>query len=46
MRKVLWPSRREMITYTIVVLVFLVIMVAVVALLDLGLAKAVLAIFG
>jgi preprotein translocase subunit SecE len=46
MRKVLWPSRREMITYTVVVLIFLVIMVAVVALLDLGLAKAVLAVFG
>jgi preprotein translocase subunit SecE len=46
MRKVLWPSRREMITYTVVVMVFLVIMVAVVALLDLGLAKAVLAVFG
>ena len=46
MRKVLWPSRREMITYTIVVLVFLVIMVTVVALLDLGLAKVVLAVFG
>ena len=39
MRKVLWPSRREMITYTIVVMVFVVIMVTIVALLDLGLAK-------
>ena len=46
MRKVLWPSRREMTTYTVVVMVFVVIMVTVVALLDLGLAKLVLAVFG
>ncbi|HEX2903754.1 MAG TPA: preprotein translocase subunit SecE [Jatrophihabitans sp.] len=46
MRKVLWPSRREMTTYTVVVLVFVVIMVTVVALLDLGLAKLVIAVFG
>jgi preprotein translocase SecE subunit len=46
MRKVLWPSRREMTTYTIVVIIFVVIMVTVVALLDLGLAKLVLAVFG
>jgi preprotein translocase SecE subunit len=46
MRKVLWPSRRELTTYTVVVLVFVVIMVTVVALLDLGLAKLVLAVFG
>jgi preprotein translocase subunit SecE len=46
MRKVLWPSRKEMITYTIVVTVFVVILVALVALLDLGLTKAVLAVFG
>ena len=41
MRKVLWPSRREMTTYTVVVMIFVVIMVTVVALLDLGLAKLV-----
>jgi preprotein translocase subunit SecE len=46
MRKVLWPSRKEMITYTVVVTVFVVIMVTIVALLDFGLAKAVLAAFG
>jgi preprotein translocase subunit SecE len=46
MRKVLWPSRREMITYTIVVVIFVTVMVAVVAGLDLGLAKLVLAVFG
>ena len=46
MRKVLWPSRKEMITYTMVVMIFVVIMVTIVALLDFGLAKAVLAVFG
>jgi preprotein translocase SecE subunit len=46
MRKVLWPSRKEMITYTVVVMIFVVIMITVVALLDFGLAKLVLAAFG
>jgi preprotein translocase SecE subunit len=46
MRKVLWPSRNEMVTYTIVVVIFVVIMVTVVALLDYGFAKGVLAVFG
>jgi preprotein translocase subunit SecE len=46
MRKVLWPSRNDLMTYTIVVIVFVVIMVALVAGMDLGLAKLVLKIFG
>ena len=46
MRKVLWPSRNELMTYTIVVIIFVVIMVALVAGMDLGLAKLVLKIFG
>jgi preprotein translocase subunit SecE len=46
MRKVLWPSRKEMTTYTVVVVIFVVIMVALVAGLDYGLAKLVLAVFG
>ena len=46
MRKVLWPSRKEMITYTIVVMIFVVVLVTIVALFDFGLTKAVLAIFG
>lgn len=45
MRKVLWPSRKEMTTYTVVVMIFVVIMVTIVALLDFGLAKLVLAVF-
>jgi len=46
MRKVLWPARTELVTYTIVVIIFVVIMVAIVAGLDLGFAKLVLKIFG
>ena len=44
--KVIWPSRRELVVYTSVVLVFVSFMVAFVALLDLGLARAVLTVFG
>jgi len=46
MRKVLWPSRTELVTYSIVVIVFVVIMVAIVAGLDFGFTKLVLALFG
>ncbi|MGH3770399.1 MAG: preprotein translocase subunit SecE [Pseudonocardiaceae bacterium] len=44
--KVIWPSRRELVVYTAVVLVFVSFMVAFVALLDMGLGKAVLTVFG
>jgi preprotein translocase subunit SecE len=46
LRKVLWPSRNELVTYSIVVIIFLVIMTAIVAGLDIGFAKLVLQIFG
>jgi len=46
MRKVLWPSRSELVTYSIVVIIFVVIMTAIVAGLDIGFAKLVLVIFG
>ncbi|KAA8960283.1 MAG: preprotein translocase subunit SecE [Mycobacterium sp.] len=46
LRKVIWPNRKQMITYTSVVLAFLVFMVALIALVDLGLAKLVLFVFG
>jgi len=46
MRKVLWPTRKELVTYTIVVIIFVVIMVSIVGFLDLGLAKLVLKVFG
>jgi preprotein translocase subunit SecE len=41
LRKVIWPTRKQMITYTTVVLVFLAVMIALIAGLDLGLAKGV-----
>lgn len=46
LRKVLWPSRNELVTYSIVVIVFVVVMVSIVAGLDVGFAKLVLKVFG
>jgi preprotein translocase subunit SecE len=46
LRKVIWPTRRELITYTAVVLVFVLFMVAVVSLYDFGASQAVLKVFG
>ena len=46
LRKVIWPNRKQMVTYTTVVLVFLAFMVALIGLVDLGLAKLVLWVFG
>ena len=42
----LWPSRSELVTYSFVVIIFVVIMVAIVAGLDVGFAKLVLLLFG
>ena len=46
LRKVIWPNRKQMVTYTSVVLVFLAFMVALIGLVDLGLAKLVLLVLG
>lgn len=46
LRKVIWPTRKELITYTTVVLFFVVVMVAIVAGLDFIFTKGVLAVFG
>ncbi len=46
LRKVIWPTRTELITYTSVVIVFVVIIIAIVFALDFAFGKAVLAIFG
>ena len=46
LRKVIWPNRKQMINYTAVVLVFLAFMVALIGLVDLGLAKLVMLVFG
>jgi preprotein translocase subunit SecE len=46
MRKVIWPNRKQMLTYTSVVLAFLAFMVALVGLADLGLTKLMMLVFG
>jgi preprotein translocase subunit SecE len=46
LRKVIWPTRRELLTYTSVVIVFVLIVIAYVSALDFGFTKAVLQIFG
>ncbi len=46
LRKVIWPNRKQMVSYTTVVLVFLVFMVTLIGLADLGLAKLVMTVFG
>jgi preprotein translocase subunit SecE len=46
LRKVIYPTRKELVTYTIVVIVFVAIIVSIVGLLDYGFAKAVLYVFG
>nr|WP_242625311.1 preprotein translocase subunit SecE [Krasilnikovia cinnamomea] len=46
LRKVIWPTRKELLTYTGVVIVFVTVVTAIVAVLDYGFAKAVLFAFG
>ncbi|HSX66904.1 preprotein translocase subunit SecE [Nocardioides sp.] len=45
LRKVVWPTREQLITYFFVVLVFVVVMMTIVSMLDLGFGKLVFAIF-
>lgn len=46
LRKVIWPTRKQMVTYTTVVLVFVAFMVALVYLLDFAFRKGVFWLFG
>ncbi|MFD0000678.1 preprotein translocase subunit SecE [Nocardia sp. NPDC127526] len=46
LRKVIWPNRKQMVTYTTVVLVFVVFMVAFISGLDVALIKGVNWLFG
>jgi preprotein translocase subunit SecE len=46
LRKVIWPTRKELITYTTVVVIFVTIMFTIVAGLDYGFARAALWVFG
>lgn len=45
LRKVVWPTQEQLITYFIVVLVFVLVIMAIVSLLDLGFGKLVFAVF-
>ncbi|MGA7687846.1 MAG: preprotein translocase subunit SecE [Jiangellales bacterium] len=46
LRKVVYPTRPQLINYTIVVLVFVAIMIALVTVLDLAFGEAVRAVLG
>jgi preprotein translocase subunit SecE len=46
LKKVVWPTRKQLSTYTAVVLVFVLFIIAVVSLLDLVLTKIVFWVFG
>jgi preprotein translocase subunit SecE len=46
LRKVIWPTRNELVTYTIVSIVFVAAMVALVSLYDYVFTKGVLSVFG
>jgi preprotein translocase subunit SecE len=46
LRKVIWPTRNELATYTVVALVFVIVMSALVLSLDYGFTKLMFAVFG
>src|SRR5690242_11882326 len=46
LRKVIWPTRKELLTYTTIVIAFVAVMTTIVGFLDLGLGKAILWAFG
>lgn len=46
LRKVVWPTREQLATYTLVVMVFVTIMALLVSVFDLGFTRLVLQIFG
>jgi preprotein translocase subunit SecE len=46
LRKVIWPTRNELVTYTVAALVFVVIMSTIVLTLDYGFTKLMFYVFG
>ena len=46
LRKVIWPTRKELVTYTVVCIVFVLFMVIIVTSLDYGFTKLVFELFG
>ena len=45
LRKVVWPTQEQLVTYFFVVMVFVIVMMAIVSVLDLAFGKMVFAIF-
>ncbi len=46
LRKVVWPTQQQLVTYFFVVLVFVLAMIAYVSVLDLAFGKAIFSVFG
>lgn len=46
LRKVVWPTQEQLVSYFLVVLIFVLVLIGLVSLLDLAFGKAVFAIFG
>ena len=46
LRRVVWPTRKQVSTYTTVVMVFVTFMIAVISIFDFGLTKVIFWIFG
>ena len=46
LRKVIWPTRKELLTYTTIVIAFVTVMTTIVGVLDYGFGKAILWAFG
>ncbi len=46
LRKVVWPTQHQLITYFIVVMVFVLVVMTIVSMLDLGFGRAMFAVFG
>jgi preprotein translocase subunit SecE len=46
LQKVIWPTRKDLLTYTAVVLVFVSVLMTVIALLDVGFAELMFLVFG
>lgn len=46
LRKVVWPTQEQLVTYFIVIMVFVVIMMTYVSVLDLGFGKLIFWLFG
>ncbi|MCX2969710.1 MULTISPECIES: preprotein translocase subunit SecE [Streptomyces] len=46
LRKVVWPTRQQLITYTIVVIIFVLVMIGFIFVIDFGFSEAVKFVFG